>query len=69
MMRIGDQLQISINNSCQVQGTVTDIKTIGENGKRCLLVTCSVPGYGYTQPFMMPLGANLHIIKIRLQGF
>ena len=37
---------------------MTDIKTIGENGKRCLLVTCSVPGYGYTQPFMMPLGSE-----------
>ena len=39
MMRIGDQLQISINNSCQVQGTVTDIKTIGENGKRYFRLT------------------------------
>ena len=39
-----------------MQGTVTEIKAAGEKGKRCLLVTYSVPGYGITQPFMLPVG-------------
>lgn len=39
-----------------MQGTVTEIKAAGEKGKRYLLVTYSVPGYGITQPFMLPIG-------------
>ena len=55
-MQIGDQHRISTSSSCQVQGTVSEIKAFGEGAGRCLLVTYFVPGYGYTQPFMMPVG-------------
>lgn len=55
-MQIGDQHRISTSSSCQVQGTVSEIKAFGEGTGRCLLVTYFVPGYGYTQPFMMPVG-------------
>ena len=57
-MRIGDRRRIFINSSCQVEATVKMVRPYGQGRERCLLVTYDVPGYGETQPFMMPCGSE-----------
>lgn len=57
-MRVGDQRQLFMSDTCRVTGTVKKISAMGEGNNRCLFVTYDVPGYGETQPFMMPGGVS-----------